>query len=163
MTGTAGRGLEDPPPLQQNRALFASEGGRPLHRQGADLQGFTPARTHLSLREVYGDFPHHNDGTHLVGGYRDNATWQSRWRQLAVHSASWYSTPSGKVGCRFTAVLAAEWRGFLDRNWNSEIRLIFAHVSLTKTLGARKSREIREMIDLRLDLRWGGALVEGRA
>ena len=72
-----------------------------------------------------------------------------------MHSASWYSTPSGKVGCRFTAVLAAEWRGFLDRNWNSEIRLIFAHVSLIKTLGARKSREIRAMIGLRLDLRWG--------
>ena len=88
-----------------------------------------------------------------------------------MQSASWHSTPLGEVGRRFTAVLAAEWRGLLDRKWNSERPLIFAHVVLTKTLGTHKTREIQASIDRRLDLRErgihsglvGDALVEGRA
>ena len=66
---------------------------------------------HLFLQGVYGDFPHHNDGAHLDGGIADDAAWQRSWRQLAAQSASWYATPSGAVGRRFTAILAAEWRG----------------------------------------------------
>ena len=59
----------------------------------------------------------------------------------------------------------------LDRKWNSEIPLVFAHVVLTKILGAQKSREIRARINRRLDL-WergihaslvGDKLAEGRA
>ena len=42
--------------------------------EGADLQGFPPARSHLSLREVYGEFPHHTNGTYLKGGVLDDAT-----------------------------------------------------------------------------------------
>ena len=40
----------------------------------------------------------------------------------------------------------------IDRNWNSEIPLVFYHVVLTKNLGNRKAREIRARIDSRLDL-----------
>ena len=59
----------------------------------------------------------------------------------------------------------------IDRKWNSERPLVFAHVVLTKTLDACKAREIRAIIDRRLDL-WerviyaglvGDALAEGRA
>ena len=109
-------------------------------------------RAHLSLQEVYGDFLHHNDGTHLVEGVSDDTTWQSFWRQLAAQSASWYSTSPGKVGRCFTAVLDVERRGVLDRKWNSERLLIFSHVVLTKTLGACKAREIQARIDHCLDL-----------
>ena len=56
------------------------------------------------------------------------------------------------MGRRFTAVLAAEWQGVLDRKWNSEIPLVFAPVVFTKTLGPRKSREIQASIDRQLDL-----------
>ena len=96
---------------------------------------------------------------------------KKNWRQLAAQSASWYSTPPDKLGHRFTAVLATEWRGVLGRKWNSERPLVFAHVVLTKTLDACKAREIRARIDRRLDL-WergshaglvGDALTEGRA
>ena len=143
----------------------------PSTEEVADLKGFTPARAHLSLREVYGDFHQHNDGTHLAGGVPDDATWKSRWRRLAEQSASWYSAPPGKVGLRFTTVLAAEWRGVLGQKWNSKRPLVFAHVVLTKTLGACKSRETRARINRRLDL-WergiraglvGNSLAEGRA
>ena len=79
--------------------------------------------------------------------------------------------PPGTVGHRFIAVLAADWRGLIDRKWNSNRPLVFAHVFLTSILSACKSREIRARIDRRLDL-WerginagllGDALVEGRA
>ena len=87
-----------------------------------------------------------------TGGIADDAAWQRRWRRLAAQSASWYSTPSGAVGCHFTAILAAEWRGVISRSWNSERPLVFAHVVLTKTLGICRDREIRARITRRMDL-----------
>ena len=118
-----------------------------------------------------GDFLHHNDGMHLAGGVLNDAVWKINFRRLAAQSASWYYTPPEEVERQFTAVLAAEWRGLLNWNWNSEINLVFANVVLTKTLDARKAREIWARIDRRLDL-WekkiyaglvGYALTEGRA
>ena len=88
-----------------------------------------------------------------------------------MQSASWYATPSGAVGRRFTAILAAEWRGVISWSWNSERTLIFAHVVLTKTLGVRRARDIRARITRRMEL-WergqhaglvGDADVEGAA
>ena len=76
--------------------------------ENADLLGFTPEHAHLLLQGVYGDLPHHNNGSHLGGGIADDAAWQSRWRRLAAQSASWYATPYGAVGRRFTEILAAE-------------------------------------------------------
>ena len=79
--------------------------------------------------------------------------------------------PPSKVGRQFTAVLDVEWQGVLNRKWNSEQPLVFAHVVLTRTLSACKARKIRTSIDRRLDL-WergiharllGGALAEGRS
>ena len=56
------------------------------------------------------------------------------------------------MGHRFTEIVAVEWREVLDRRWNSERPLVFAHVVLTKTLGTYKAREIRASNNLRLDL-----------
>ena len=56
------------------------------------------------------------------------------------------------MGRRFTAILAAEWRGVLSQSCNSEIPLVFAHVVLTKTLEIRRAREIRARITRRMDL-----------
>ena len=120
--------------------------------ENTDLPGFTPERAHLLLQGVYGDFPHHNDGSHLDGGITDDAAWQRCWRRLAAQSASWYATPSGAVGRRFTAILAAEWQGVISRRWNSKRPLVFAHVVLTKMLGVRWAREIWARITRRMDL-----------
>ena len=66
---TAGRGRVEPSPLQHNRYLSALEGGAaPSTEEVEDRQGFTPARAHLSLQEVYGELPPHSDGMHLAGG-----------------------------------------------------------------------------------------------
>ena len=69
-----------------------------------------------------------------------------------MQPASWYYMPPWKVGRRFTEVLDAEWLGVLDRKWNYKRPLVFAHEVLTKTLGARKAREIQARIDRQLDL-----------
>ena len=56
------------------------------------------------------------------------------------------------MGCRFTEILAAEWRGVISRSWSSERPLVFAHVVLTKTLGVCRAPEIRVRITSRMDL-----------
>ena len=79
--------------------------------------------------------------------------------------------PQGRWGSGLLKSLFVEWLGVLGRKWNSERPLVFAHVFLTKTLGARKAGEIRARIDLQLDLWERGihvglvwdALAEGRA
>ena len=131
--------------------IHVGGGATPLE-ENVDLLGFTPERAHLLLQGVYGDLSHHNDGSHLDRGIADDAAWQCRWRRLAAQSASWYATSSGAVGRRFTAILAAEWRGVISRSWNSERSLVFAHVVLTKTLGVRRAQEIRASITRRMDL-----------
>ena len=128
--------------------------------ENADLPEFPPERAHLLLREVYGDFPHHNAGYHHDGGVADNTIWQRRWRRLAAKLARWHAMPIGAVGCRFTAILAVEWQGVNDRSWNSKKPLVFAHVVLTKTLGVRRDREIQVRITRRIDL-WDRGLHAG--
>ena len=147
-TGTAGGGGADAP---QKVCVRSGEGEVPSTEEGANLQGFTPARSHLYLHEFYGDFPHQNYGTNLTGGIPDDAVWQSRWKNLAAQPTSWYSTPLGKVGCWFTAVLTAELRGVLGWKRESKRPLVFAHVVLTSTLSIRKARNTRVRIDLRID------------
>ena len=104
------------------------------HEEGRGMDG----ETHLLLQVVYGDFPHHNNRLHLDGGIADDAAWQRRWRRLAAQSVSWYAMTSGAMGRRFTAILAVEWRGVLNRSCNSERPPVFAHVSLMKMLGVRR-------------------------
>ena len=113
---------------------------------------YTPERVHLLLHGVYGDFQHHNDGSHLKEGIADDALWQRCWLRIAAQSARWYDTPSGAVECRFTEILAAEWWGVLGRNLNSKRPLVFAHVVLTETLGVRRAKDILARITRPLDL-----------
>ena len=124
----------------------------PPTEENADLSYFTPERAHMMLRGVYGYYLHHNDGLHLDGGVADDAILQRHWRRIYTQSAIWYAMPSGAVGHRLTAILAAEWWGFLGRSLNSERPLVFAHVVLTKALGVRRAKEIRARITRRMDL-----------
>ena len=48
----------------------------PPPEENADLQGFTPESAHLLFQEVYGDLPHHNDGSLLGGGIMNDAVIQ---------------------------------------------------------------------------------------
>ena len=60
--------------------------------------------------------------------------------------------PPRKVGRLITTLLATEWRGVLKRKWNSERPPVFAHLVLSKILGACKARENLARIDCLLDL-----------
>ena len=66
---------------------------------------FTPECVHLFLKGVYGDFPHHNDRSHLDREVPDEAVWQRCWHRLASQLIRWYVTPSGAVGPRSTDIL----------------------------------------------------------
>ena len=87
----------------------------PPLEENADLPYFTPESTHLLLWGVYEDCPHHKDGLPLDGGVVVDTIWQRCWRRLATQCASWYDTPSGTLGRRFTATLDVEWWGVLGR------------------------------------------------
>ena len=63
-------------------------GGVPPPEENTDLPGFTPERAHLLLQGVYGNFPHHNNGSHMDRGITGGALWQRCWRQLAAQLAS---------------------------------------------------------------------------
>ena len=91
-------------------------GNVPPPEENADLPVFCPECVHMLLQEVYGDFLHHNDRSHLDGGIMDDAVWKHRWRQLAAQSVSWYGTPYGAVGRCFMVILAAEWQDFFNRS-----------------------------------------------
>ena len=54
--------------------------------ENKDFPEFPPERAHLLLQGLYGDLPHHNDGSHLDRGVMDDDVWQRRWRRLAVQS-----------------------------------------------------------------------------
>ena len=84
MPVTASGGGGPPTTPTQQGVVCDGGGAAPSIEAGANLQGFTPARAHLPLREVYGDFPHHNDETDLVGGVLDDTTWKSRWIKLSA-------------------------------------------------------------------------------
>ena len=156
--GKKGYGWRDP--KEGGRIGDPRWGGIDPREENTDLPDFTPELAHLLLLEVYRDFPHHNNGSHPYGGVTENILWPRCWRQLAAKSASWYATPTGAVGSRFTAILAVEWQGATDRSWNSGRPLFFAHIVLTKTLGIRRAQEIRVRITRRMDL-WDRGLHTG--
>ena len=63
-----------------------------------DLPGAEVSAADLKLMDVYGDYIHQNDGSHLDGGIKDDAVWQARWAKLIVLPAQRYNAPGGPVG-----------------------------------------------------------------
>ena len=57
-------------------------GGTPPLDENKDLPHCTLECAHLLLWGVYGDYLHHNDRSHLDGGFIDDAIWQRCWRRL---------------------------------------------------------------------------------
>ena len=59
-----------------------------LPEENTDLPDFTPEIVHLLLQGVYGDYPHHNYGSHLDEGVADDTILKHCWRRLDAQSAS---------------------------------------------------------------------------
>ena len=100
--------------------------------EGASLLRFSPSQAHAFLLEVYGDYLHKNNGTYLYGGVDYNSLWKL---------TSWYGTPLGEVGRKFTARLSTGWQRVRAGIWKSEQPLIFAQSILKQTQGARLAKE----------------------
>jgi hypothetical protein len=62
-----------------------------------DLPGATILDADRKLLEVYGDYIHQNDGTHLDGCIKDDAVWQAHWRKLVALPCQRYYAPGEKV------------------------------------------------------------------
>ena len=60
------------------------EGAFPPLEENADHPDFTPERAHLLLQGVYGDFLHHNYGSHLYGGVTDDDVWKHCWHRMVA-------------------------------------------------------------------------------
>ena len=98
---------------------------------GEDL-GYNPTPEDLHFWEVYGDWLHANTGTHLDRDFHDDSAWQAWWRDLAVMPSRRYGTSSGRIGRRFVRTLGVEFKGVLDRQWNSERFIVFQTVILQR-------------------------------
>jgi hypothetical protein len=119
---------------------------------GADLPGFHLTQADRRLDAVFGDHPHHNDGRHLDGDIPQDLRWQRFWRRLAYISPTHYAAPKGRVGRRFVATLAREFKGVQARQWNSEHPLVFVSVVLQTTPGVKRARDIRQRLEQRMNL-----------
>jgi hypothetical protein len=116
-----------------------------------DLPGYVPTEVDLKLKEVYGDYPHQNDGTHLDGGIKDDALWQGHWRKLVSLPSNRFQAPGGAVGRRFVRMLTQELLGIKERKWNSEKFIVFSMVILQKSKQVTNSGDIKRRITNRLD------------
>jgi hypothetical protein len=65
---------------------------------GANSPGFMPAHINRLFDAIFGDWPHHNDGSHLNGGVDGHSTWQRHWWRIADLPTTHYSVQKGKVG-----------------------------------------------------------------
>jgi hypothetical protein len=119
---------------------------------GADLPGYSVTAADRLLDAAFGDHVHDNDGTHLHGGFSDDALWQRRWRRMAQLATTRYQAPAGRVGRRFLAILTSEFQGVRERRWNSERPLVFVATVLQTTPGVRRAKDIRSRLAQRMDL-----------
>ena len=88
--------------------------------QNPDLPGYQTTEIDQKLYEVYGDNIHQNNGTNLDGGFEDAEEWAAQWRCLVSLPKKSCDGPKGKVGQKFTTLLAVEVNDVLDRKSNAE-------------------------------------------
>jgi hypothetical protein len=116
-----------------------------------DLPGYKITEVDQKLMDVYGDYIHQNDGSHLDGGILDDAAWQSRWRKLIVLPCQRYDAPSGAVGRRFVRILTEELRGIRSRKWNAERFIVFQAVVLQRSREVKNAGAIKRRLSNRMD------------
>ena len=117
----------------------------------SDLPGYQTTDVDQKLYEVYGDYIHQNDGTHLDGGIENNDEWAEQWRRLVSLPQKTYDVPKGKVGRKFTTLLAVELNNVLDRKSNAEKFLAFQICMLVKDKKVKKSSDIKRRIWTRME------------
>lgn len=120
--------------------------------EGADLPGYALTEADLRLDSVYGDHTHDNPGIHLTGDIREDRKWQRFWKRTVQIPAARYKVPQGPVGRRFLTTLIREFRGVRERRWNSERPLVFQAVVLQRRKGVTAAKDIRSLLQQKMDL-----------
>lgn len=135
---TARTGAEDPAQFTAQECL--------------DTPGYVMKAVDHKLKEVYGDYLHQNDGTHLHGGVKDDKMWQDYFNRLIVSTPQYYKTPNNAVGKRFVQGLAALINDMvLSRTCNSEKILVYIVTTHIKMTGTHSAADIRKRFSQRLD------------
>ena len=116
------------------------------------MPGYQQTEADARLISVYGDYPHANDGCHLHGGVQDDLLSQRLWKRVVQLSPTHYDVPKGKVGRRFVATVACLLRDVRLRKHNSERVIIFVAVVLQTRHGVRAAKDIRRLIETRMNL-----------
>ena len=156
--GPGGRaGAQAPTFHTRPKAERASlEAARPRAPQvvepGADRTGTSQTRSDARLLAVLGDYPHDNTGDHLDGAVASDAADQILWRRVVQLPLRPYHVPKGTVGRRFIAKVAELLRDVRLRRCNSEQLIVFVAVVLQTSHGVRAAKDIRRVIDTRMDL-----------
>ena len=104
--------------------------------EGVDLPGYLVTEANRSLMEVaLGDHVHDNDGTRLQGGFANDTVWQHCWRRMAQIATRRCQVPADRVGRRFFAILATEFRSVRNHLWNSERPLVLSQLCCRRHQG----------------------------
>ena len=91
-----------------------------MMEQQADLPEYVVTEADSRLDKVYGDHPHSNAGTHLLGGIDRDKLWQGRWLETMQLATTTYTVPKGRIGRRYCKYLTLLWQGVRHRKWNNE-------------------------------------------
>ena len=130
--------------LENNKTRNSEPPTTQIKEYEGDLPGVMITAVDLKFRKVYGDHIHQNDGSHLDGGIEGDLIWQQWFNEIASLPSRRYQLPRGRVGKTFIGILTKEWKGVLERKWNSERPLIFQAVILQRSLDIHGAGEIRK-------------------
>ena len=141
------QGADTAPPPEQRMAPDIME-------PNANLPGYCPTPADMRLASVIGDYPHDNPGTHLDGGIgkEEDAHLQAQWLRVVQLPLLPYALPSGRIGRRFIIKLTHLFRDVRERKTNSELPLIFCAIILQRQQDVVAAKDIRNLIDHRMDL-----------
>lgn len=73
---------------------------------------------------------------------------------------SLWDAPMGRVGKRFVQLLAEEWKGVRERQWNAERPIVCCAAILSRKRNKIRATTIRDTIDARIDLWEAGCFDE---
>jgi hypothetical protein len=116
-----------------------------------DLPNASISEADRKLMEVYGDYIHQNDGSHLDRDMKEDYVWQLRWRKLVALPCQRYNAPGGAVGCHFVQLLTEEINVICGRKWNSERFIVFQMVILQKSKLVTAAGDIKRRLGKWMD------------
>lgn len=92
-------------------------------------------------------------------GEEDDTCWYKYWKRVSSLRGRQYDLPSGLVASRFVEILASEINSLTAGDYPSERVLVFLSVTLQRNRLIKRAKDIRVMLERRLQL-WTNGQVE---